>query len=142
MDREAFTGCIIPQVSLPCSHIYLKATSLKGQALPPTFSSYIGAFPRSNINLPPCAWLATSLELLLCFKRSDIPPVLTSTRAQAYPSPPVRSALELKAHFSSGSQSAVQTAINLQATPRSQACNYLARHLSLELTVPVPPAWG
>lgn len=54
MTREAFTACIIPQVSLPCSHIYLKATSLKGQALPPTFPSYIGASPRSNINLPFC----------------------------------------------------------------------------------------
>jgi len=54
MAREAFTGCIIPQISLLCSHICVKATSLKAQALPPTFPSFIGAFPRSSINLPLC----------------------------------------------------------------------------------------
>lgn len=52
MAREAFTGCINPQVSLLSSLICLKEMSLKGQVLPVTFPFYIGALPRSKINLP------------------------------------------------------------------------------------------
>lgn len=54
MPKEVFTGYIIcSDLFLLSSHICLKATSLKGQTLLPTFSSYIGVFPRSNLNLLP-----------------------------------------------------------------------------------------
>lgn len=52
MAREAFTGCVYPQVPLSSSLICLKEMTLKGQAPPVTFPFHTGALLRSTMNLP------------------------------------------------------------------------------------------
>lgn len=98
--------CLWMCVSLQCG---LKATSLRGE--PP--------FP------PPCPTQHSPdlAQALLCTQ----PPTVLGLHSHC-PAPAARCVPELNTHCSWGTPSALQTAINPQIIPRSQASNYLACH--------------